>query len=112
MTYEYFPEITNDCMNTEFMWKLIALREKFDKPMNITSSYRKGGKGNHDGHAVDVNIWGWDALKLISLAMAMGFTGIGTHQKGPFTKRFVHLDDRPGNDMKPRPWFWTYGKYP
>lgn len=108
--WKFFPEITSKHMNKEFMGRLISLREEFNKPMNVTSSYRPPpGKGNHDaGRAVDINIWGGDALKLIYLAVKHGFTGVGVKQTGPYHSRFVHLDNIENSPIKARPWLWTY----
>lgn len=92
------------------MEMLVELRLAYDRPMPVISSYRPPpDKGNHSaGRAVDVNVWGADALDLIVLALKFGFAGIGVDQKGPRNKRFVHLDNLPNSETKPRPWVWTY----
>lgn len=103
-----------DGMNEEFMHKLQALRNEYGKPMRITSGFRdkthpieaaKASPGAHfTGRACDVAVQGEDALRLVSLAVKHGFTGIGVQQKG--SGRFIHLDDL-GNGW-PRPTIWSY----
>lgn len=101
-----------------FMDRLQALREQFGKPMIISSGYRspkhpiearKAKPGSHaSGRAVDVRVSGADALRLIELALGLGFTGIGVSQKAG-KPVFIHLDDLPpGNDIAPRPNIWSY----
>lgn len=102
-------------MHPDFMKRLQSLRGAFNRPMVITSGYRhpthpveaakKGMVGAHTfGRAVDVAIQGPDALRLVQLALAYGFTGIGVAQKGP--SRFIHLDDV--TTGLPRPNIWSY----
>lgn len=106
-------------MNEQFMDKLEQLRVAFGKSMVITSGYRSpdhnkdvadtGSSGPHThGRAVDIAISGSDAYVLVSLAISMGFTGIGINQKGPVASRFVHIDDLTLGDKFPRPRIWTY----
>lgn len=103
-------------MNVDFLDRLQALRTAFGKPMIITSGYRSpehnkavsstGSDGPHTtGRAVDVAVSGADAVKLVGLAIQMGFTGIGVKQKGPHAGRFIHLDDLTAG---PRPGMWSY----
>jgi uncharacterized protein YcbK (DUF882 family) len=104
-------------MDPAFMDRLEALRQAFAKPMPITSGYRApeynvrvsstGLDGPHTtGRAVDVRVTGADALRLVSLAVAHGFTGIGVSQKGG--ARFIHLDDLTPGGRHPRPTLWSY----
>ena len=101
-----------------FMDRLQALRDQFGKPMSISSGYRspkhpiearKAKPGSHaSGRAVDVRVSGADALRLIELALGLGFTGIGVSQKAG-KPVFIHLDDLPpGNGIAPRPNIWSY----
>jgi zinc D-Ala-D-Ala carboxypeptidase len=100
-------------MQPVFMDKLQQLRNAYGKPMIITSGYRcsdhpveskKGAPGVHTmGVAADVAVSGTDAYKLLSLAFAHGFTGIGVNQKGG--SRFLHLDTW---QESPRPNVWSY----
>lgn len=110
---------TGKCeMDPAFMERLIRLRERFNHPMVITSGYRdkthpveanKGTSGAHvQGRAVDVAITGGDALRLIGLALDLGFTGVGVKQHGPHAGRFIHLDTCPAAAMQPRPTIWSY----
>jgi uncharacterized protein YcbK (DUF882 family) len=103
----------------EFLNKLEKLRKAFGKPMVITSGYRcpahnsdvseTGAAGPHTLGAVDVSVAGADAHLLLQHANVVGFSGIGIKQKGPFSGRFVHLDDLPVTDnTHPRPRVWTY----
>jgi zinc D-Ala-D-Ala carboxypeptidase len=102
---------------TNFQLKLETLRQAFDAPLTITSAARcpdynekvshTGRTGPHtQGRAVDIAIRGGDALKLVTLALTNGFTGIGVSQKGD--SRFIHLDDLSNKDGQPRPWIWSY----
>lgn len=113
---EFACKHTGKClMQPGFMDRLQRLRTAYGKPMIITSGYRdrthpveraKAVPGVHTlGCAADVGVRGADALALIWLAIAMGFTGIGVQQKG--AARFVHLDDAP-NGQFPRPTIWSY----
>jgi hypothetical protein len=51
---------------------------------------------------------GADALELVALALAYGFTGIGVNQKGAHDGRFIHLDDLDNAPGQPRPCIWSY----
>jgi len=65
--------------------------------------------GPHTEGAIDVQVYGWDCMKVIKIALAFGFTGIGINQQGPFASRFVHLDKVPAiPGRRPRPWVWSY----
>lgn len=88
-------------MNPEFMAKLQQLREAYGKPMRITSGYRsprhsieaaKQYPGHHaHGIAADIACSGPDAYVLLSLAIGLGFNGIGVAlRKGAGS--FIHLD--------------------
>lgn len=84
-------------------------------PLPITSGYRcphhpielaKDEPGAHaSGQAVDIQVSGERALRLIEVALAHGITRVGINQKGPHTHRFIHLDICP--DL-PSPAIWTY----
>lgn len=101
-------------MDREFMDRLEGLRVSYGKPMVVTSGYRcskhnaavaeTGSDGPHTtGKAVDIAVRGADAHRLLRLALAAGFTGIGVSQKG--ASRFLHLDILNGPT---RPWVWSY----
>lgn len=87
-------------MQPQFMDKLQELRNLYGKPMKITSGYRchkhpieaaKRSSGAHStGLAADIGVDGLEAHKVLSLAMQLGFTGIGVQQKG--SGRFIHVD--------------------
>lgn len=105
-------------MDTEFIAKLDQLRERSGKAMIITSGYRcpaynkrissTGFDGPHTtGRAADVLVSGEDAFHLVQQCVLGGWmTGIGINQKGPYEKRFIHLDDLPPAHGRPR--VWTY----
>ena len=122
---EYFTEKelqckgTGECnMDDNFMLKLEELRKKYNTPMIITSGYRHpahnvaiGGSrysAHIKGRAVDVQVVGKDALRLVRLALECGMTGIGVAQRGPHEKRFIHIDDLENSQQSPRPWIWSY----
>jgi uncharacterized protein YcbK (DUF882 family) len=96
-------------MKPEFMALLQRLRTEFG-PMVISSGWRcrdhpvekdKASPGMHPtGMAADVAVHGADAVRLLRLALALGFTGIGIQQKG--AGRFVHLD------LRVVPTIWSY----
>jgi len=85
----------------------------YGKPMKVSSGYRdpshpieakKASPGFHTtGRAVDIAVSGADAVKLLTLALQVGFTGIGVQQKGG--GRFIHLDDVVSLT---RPNIWSY----
>ncbi len=106
--YPNFKKVEFDCKETgennmqhEFMLKLQELRIKFGEPMKITSGYRspkhsaekkKAQPGFHSqGIACDIAVQGEQAHKLVSLALSLGFNGIGVSQKASGA-RFIHLD--------------------
>lgn len=113
---EFRCKATGRCeMHPGFMARLQRLRVAYGQPMVITSGFRdkshpaevrKATTGAHVlGMAADIAVQGADALRLVELALAHGFTGIGLQQKGG--GRFVHLDDVPGS-LLPRPMIWSY----
>jgi hypothetical protein len=60
------------------------------------------------GRAVDVQVYGQDALVLLKTALKHGLTGVGVKQHGDASGRFIHLDDMEASDMHFRPWIWSY----
>lgn len=119
----YFSESEFKCRHTgkclmepEFMDRLFHLRLTFGKPMIISSGYRdkthpvearKSTSGSHTtGRACDIAIQGADAVRLVQLAIQLGFTGIGVQQKG--AGRFIHLDDCTVEHKLVRPTIWSY----
>jgi zinc D-Ala-D-Ala carboxypeptidase len=118
--YPNFKKSEFDCthcgknsMTPEFMGKLQALRNAYNKPMRITSGYRcpqhpieakKAAPGAHaSGCAADIGVEGRDAYQILRQAFLLGFTGIGVQQKG--SGRFIHLDTI---ENGPRPNVWSY----
>jgi uncharacterized protein YcbK (DUF882 family) len=103
-------------MTTSFLQKLDAIREDYGQPIIISSGYRcshynkqissTGTDGPHTtGRAVDIPVHGEEAVRLMQVALKYGMTGFGVKQKGPFNKRFIHLDDLE-NGL--RPTMWSY----
>jgi len=103
-------------MNDFFMWRLGLTRKFVDFPLIVTSAYRcpahnhsvssTGLNGPHTtGRAVDINIYGERALKLVRTALDFGIKGVGIKQKGPLHERIIHLDDL---DEPFRPCIWSY----
>lgn len=89
----------------ELMDDIQDMRDELGFAFNVTSAYRcpdhpieakKDKYGMHTIAAIDINIYGDEALQLMKLALDKGFTGIGIKQKGPYNKRFIHLDKREG----------------
>ena len=123
MDWSAYPNFTADefkckhCgtvnMDTNFMAKLQELRNHYGKPLAVSSGYRckdhpseakKSSPGAHTmGIAADLAVQGADAYRVLKLAFALGFTGIGVNQKG--NGRFIHLDTL---TTSPRPNVWSY----
>ena len=108
---------THTCeMDQDFINKLNKLREEFGKPLIINSGYRspehpieyvKQTPGAlASGKACDISVSRADALKLLELALKLGFTGYGLNQKG--SSRYIHLDTLENSKERPRPSIWTY----
>ena len=103
-------------MDQNFIDKLNKLREEFGKPLTINSGYRspehpieyvKQTPGAHaSGKACDISVSREDALRLLELAIKLGFTGFGINQKG--SSRFIHLDTLENSSARPRPTIWSY----
>ena len=106
--YPNFTEQEMSCSHTgkceideAFMDKLQTLRTVYGKPMYVTSGYRdpthplearKSKPGDHaKGVAVDIHVFGQDALDLLRYALEYGFNRIGVNQKGAWGGRFIHL---------------------
>ena len=121
--YPNFRKEEFDCKHTglnhmqhDFMVKLQRLRNAYGKPIHISSGYRdathpvearKNTTGTHAmGIACDIAIRGTDAHELLTLAMAMKFSGIGVKQHGDGT-RFIHLDTADLTSHY-RPTVWSY----
>lgn len=123
----YFARGEFDCncgcgrndMQLDFVAKLDDLRTRLGVPLRVTSGYRcplynnvvstTGENGPHTtGRAVDVQLAGANVHRLVMQASLGGwFSGIGLHQRGPHSKRFIHLDDLEA-PAHPRPRIWTY----
>ena len=76
-------------------------------PTHNSNVSATGKTGPHTtGRAIDFGVRGPQALDVIPLALALGFTGIGVNQKG--ASRFIHVDDLPDAPGQPRPYIWSY----
>ena len=104
-------------MDKAFVLRLDQLRDRLGTPLMVSSGYRcpeyndkissTGLDGPHTtGHAADLRVMGHDAYRVLTRASELGFTGIGVAQKGQ--GRFLHLDDLPPHQGRPRPWVWSY----
>lgn len=92
----------------EFVSRLDKLREKYGKPMKVSSGYRcpahnkaVGGSPNSrhmTGEAADILLDSAESYKVAKLAYEMGFGGIGV------AKTFLHLDIREPKEGR----LWTY----
>ena len=104
-------------MQIDFVFKLDDLRERVGVPFRISSGYRcpaynnqissTGKNGPHTtGRAADIAMSGVMVHRIVMQSALGGWmTGIGLNQKGPWEKRFIHLDDLAGEN---RPRVWTY----
>lgn len=106
-------------MDHDFMVRLVTIRRELGFPFILTSAYRCGSHNNEvshtgrtgphtTGHAVDIQVSGLKALRLVESAIQHGMSGIGISQRGPHGQRFIHLDDLPPAPGQPRPWIWSY----
>lgn len=103
-------------MDPEFLALLQQLRTLLGVPLIINSGYRdpthpreaaKLHPGPHTtGRAADVQARGALAHRILSLALPLGFTGIGVQQRGQ--GRFLHLDTVAPSIAGPRPFVWSY----
>ena len=101
---------------TYTLQNLTLLRKAAGFPFFVTSAYRcqhyntaKGYTQTHStGQAIDIRISHKKAKILVDLAKSFGFHGIGISQKGEVAKRFIHLDDLPETQGRPRPHVWSY----
>ncbi len=95
-----------------FLDKIEMLRTRCGFPLPITSGYRSpehnsevsntGSDGPHTtGMACDIGVTGIQAMTVISVALQLGFLGLGVNQKG--SGRFVHVDD-----ARDTPAVWSY----
>jgi zinc D-Ala-D-Ala carboxypeptidase len=117
--YPYFTKAEFDCkhsgkneMQPEFMAKLQLLREKYGRPMIVTSGYRhwthpvEARKGHTTGEhtrgtCADIACTsGAERYKIIQLALQLGFPRIG------IAKNFIHLGI--GGAGLPSPTIWDY----
>lgn len=121
--YKYFTEeelVCRHCnetgMDSAFMQKVDALRERLGFSFPVNSAYRcpdhpiearKASPGAHaSGRAIDIGVSHERAYRLVQGALEAGFTGIGISQKGP--TRFIHIDDLEDSEARPRPHIWSY----
>lgn len=98
------------------------LRIRMGRPLPINSGYRTpehnlavastGERGPHTtGQAFDIQIYGFEWIRLVSIAYELGFTGFGINQAAtvPERSRFIHLDDLESDDRgRVRPAQWWY----
>ncbi len=106
-------------MDEEFLERLEQLRVVFGRSMPVTSAFRcpnhnaqvskTGFTGPHTtGKSIDIAVSGQDAFDLLALAFLHNFTGLGISQRGPHSKRFIHLDNIGDGPGRPRPTIWSY----
>ena len=117
--YPYFTKAEFDCNHTgknemqpEFVAKLQLLREKYGKPVVITSGYRhwthpvEARKGHTTGEhtrgtCCDIACTsGADRYQIVQLALQLSFPRIG------IAKNFIHLGI--GGAGLPSPTIWDY----
>jgi zinc D-Ala-D-Ala carboxypeptidase len=126
--WQHFQPIETACkhcglvdMHSATMHRLERLRTSYGAPITISSGFRcpehpvekaktKKGRmlGVHThGRAVDIKVYGAHANEILWHGHNHGFTGIGVHQKGLNSKRFIHLDDTTDTAFL-RPTLWSY----
>lgn len=99
----------------DFLAVLNRIRSDCGFALPVSSGYRcihhpieaaKDEPGAHaTGAAVDIQVSGWKAHRLLEVALAHGVKRIGVDQSGPHSKRFIHLDAAEGF---PSPAIWSY----
>lgn len=119
----YFTEEELSCpccgenkFSEETLKKFNKLRHDLGRPLPMSSGYRceaynalKGYTQTHaTGQAGDLNVSHELAFDIVALASDYGFTGVGVSQKGNVKGRFIHLDDLPAANSRPRPHIWSY----
>lgn len=88
------------------------LREACGFPLRITSGFRcpehpaeqaKPAPGSHFRHqALDVALYGYSVVELVSAALPLGYKGFGFSQRDAnYVRRFVHID-------RGAPRVWSY----
>lgn len=103
-------------MTMTFLSKLSALRAHVGIPLHVSSAYRcathnaavsaTGNAGPHTtGQAIDLRVSGTHAYTVLTAACAAGWLGIGIHQTGAHSARFLHLDLC---EAPHRPRVWSY----
>ena len=100
--------------NPDTLARLNRLRHGLGFALPAASGYRcrnynkeKGYTQTHaTGQAVDIRCSHKQAFEILKWAANFGFTGIGINQKG--NSRFIHLDDLPEANHRPRPHVWSY----
>jgi len=91
-------------MDPDFLERLEALRVLYGFAMVPSSGFRcpehnamvsKTGLGgpHTTGKAVDILCSGSNFRRLLELVVYFDFPGLGFHQRGEHSKRFIHLDD-------------------
>lgn len=101
----------------QFLDTLNDIRAVCGFPLPVSSGYRcpahpieakKDRPGTHStGKAVDIQISGWRAYRLLEVALAHGVKRVGVNQSGPHSQRFIHLDAA-SDDYWPAPALWSY----
>ena len=108
------PCCGESCMHPSFMARLQNLRSEYGKPLGIVegggfrcAEYDKSKGAHPEGRAADLTYPREDHFLLLSLALKLGFTGIGDKNRdGKFQ---LHVDDAQAiQGVRPRPWKWTY----
>lgn len=102
-------------MNPHFISLIDDIRHEAGFPFPVNSAFRhpthpiearKERLGAHTtGKAIDIGVYGDQALEVVKLALQHGIKRIGVKQHGPHAERFVHLDLC---DDFPTPMIWTY----
>ena len=106
-------------MAADFLDRLQAIRDRLGRPLAVSSGCRcpdynarvstTGRDGPHTtGRAADIAVAGADAEFVESVARALGMTGRGVKQHGPWAGRFLHLDNIESGGKHPRPRLWSY----
>lgn len=102
-------------IDEEFLDIINSIREFCGFPLPVVHGYRcplhpieaaKPAPGPHaQGRAVDIAVYGEQAMRLFEVARQCGIKRVGANQTGSLSSRYIHLDT---SQTAPSPAFWTY----
>ena len=112
--YEFACPCCGGCeMDPQTMSRLQSLRFEYGKSFSPVKgggyrcdNYDKRMGAHYLGRAIDPGIPRADLYQFMSIAIRLGFHGIGVKQKKGRWQ--LHIDDADSTVKRPRPFVWTY----